>query len=549
MSHLALYRQFRPRTFDEMIGQAHVTTTLKNQIKTGNIGHAYLFCGSRGTGKTTAAKVFARAINCHSSSADGNPCLSCSSCNDQGIDIIELDAASNNGVDYIRDIKEKASFSPINGKYKIYIVDEVHMLSVNAFNAFLKILEEPPSFAIFILCTTEPQKIPQTILSRCMRFDFRLVGLSDLSQLLFGILEKIGKKATPQAVTAICTAGDGSVRDTLSIADRCLAFAENKVLEYEDVMNILGATDNSSVENLSVAILSGDLQKILITTQLLTEAGKSVTSLARDVTTVFRNILVCQTVPTAKQLLSLPDDRFDKLENYADTFSVKKVIYALNTFAKTETDLHYALNPKVFFETMALRVATSTGEVDVDGLEARIARLEKKLEEFASNPPVATIAPQTTVVMPPQEIVKPQEKAVRPVEKQQEPAKRAYENGVQSTSSSKSINIQTGLEIWGKIMTILRAHGDEFLLAICENVEKVFVEANSTFVVCAKSGSFAILNKSDNFANIQSILADFTQLRFEVRLFEESDTWDQSLQQLKGLAGGAPLFVDGKKVN
>lgn len=554
MSHLALYRQFRPRTFDEMVGQTHITTTLKNQIKTGNIGHAYLFCGSRGTGKTTAARVFARAVNCEHS-IDGNPCMKCKSCIDQGVDIIELDAASNNGVDYIRDIKEKASFSPINGRYKIYIVDEVHMLSVNAFNAFLKILEEPPSFAIFVLCTTEPQKIPQTILSRCMRFDFRLVGMSDLTQLLSGILKQVNKTASEQAINAICTAGDGSFRDTLSIADRCLAFVEDKPLEYDDVMNILGSTDTSSVDELVVAILSGDISKILITMQTITEAGKNVMALARDITVLLRNILVCQTVPSTKQLLALPDYRYEKLKNISESFSSKKVLFALSTFAKMENDLHFALNPKVFLETIALRVATNSGEVDTDALEARISRLEKKIEDLIKNTSVAVSSNQPVLYSEKpdlqQELKSSSLDKLSQNNKEEKllPKEKVSISKPISGKTSKSMNIQLGMEIWGRILTVLRAQCDEFLVTICENVEKVFIEGEFTLVIQAKSGTFAILNKSDNFAKIQSILSGFSTLHLEVRPFEEKDTWDQSLQQFKSLAGEVPLFVDGKKIN
>lgn len=538
MSHLALYRQFRPVTFDEIVGQSHITTTLKNQIKTGQISHAYLFCGSRGTGKTTAAKVFARAINCPDL-INGNPCLKCKNCMDQtGIDIIELDAASNNGVDYIRDIKEKASFSPINGKYKIYIVDEVHMLSVNAFNAFLKILEEPPSYAVFVLCTTEPQKIPQTILSRCMRFDFRLIGLNDLTSLLSNILKKIGKNATPQAITAICTAGDGSVRDTLSIADRCLSFAQGKTLEYDDVMNILGATDNTSVEKLANGILSGNITDILLLVQSLTDAGKNVVSLARDLSAVFRNILVCKTVPTARQLLVLPDYRFDNLQKIANETSVKKIIYALNTFAKAENDLRFALNPKVFLETIALRVAISTGEVDVDGLEARLTRLERKVEELLKNPiDFSYVAPDTS----------PEGIRAQVPQSKSEQQQNLRTNNV--PLKSQSANIQSGMETWGKLLTALRSRGDDFLFPICESVDKVFVEENTSLVVMAKSGTFAILSKSDNFNNIQSLLSEFCPLRLSIRMYEDKDTWEQSVQQFKNLAGDVPLFIDGKKIN
>ena len=227
MNYVALYRKYRPEIFDDVIGQDHIVNTLRNQILRDKVSHAYLFTGTRGTGKTTTAKIFARAVNCpEAKKHNGNPCGECAVCSDRGsanLDIIEMDAASNNGVDYARDIREKVQYPPVNGKYKVYIIDEVHMLSVGAFNALLKTLEEPPSHAMFILCTTEVHKIPATILSRCMRFDFRLVPTPVLAEHIAKIYDKEGKKYDKEAVSAIAQAGEGSVRDSVSIADRCLS--------------------------------------------------------------------------------------------------------------------------------------------------------------------------------------------------------------------------------------------------------------------------------------------------------------------------------------
>ncbi len=380
MGYIALYRKYRPQTFDDVIGQDHIITTLRNQILNDKISHAYLFTGTRGTGKTSTAKILARAVNCpHAKEHNGNACGVCPTClalADVNMDIIEMDAASNNGVEYARDIREKVQFPPVNGKYKVYIIDEVHMLSVGAFNALLKTLEEPPQHAMFILCTTEVHKLPATILSRCMRFDFKLVPLQTLTDHVASIYEKEGKPYTKDAIVAIATAGEGSVRDTVSIADRCFSATVGK-LTYENVMSVLGVSSRSGVISLGKAILSNDTGEILTEISRLVSEGKDVARLSKDLSVYFRDLLVVKTCRNAREMLALPEDQLHDMQYFCAEVSDKKLLYAIDTLVGLDGAIRYALSPQMLLEATALRIASSTGLVDVDGLDRRITRLEQ----------------------------------------------------------------------------------------------------------------------------------------------------------------------------
>lgn len=387
MEYIALYRKYRPQVFEDVIGQDHIINTLRNQILHNKVSHAYLFTGTRGTGKTSTAKIFARAVNCiDAKEHNGSPCGVCSVCKEQGaanLDIIEMDAASNNGVDYARDIREKVQYPPVNGKYKVYIIDEVHMLSVGAFNALLKTLEEPPAHAIFILCTTEVHKIPTTILSRCMRFDFRLVPTPVLTELISKIYDKEGKKYEKEAAAAIAQAGEGSVRDCVSIADRCLSVTDGK-LTYNDVLQVLGISSKTAVSSLASAILNNNTADILTETDKIVSAGKDVARLSRDLSLFFRDTLTVKLCANAREMLSLPADVYASLEQSAQSVSVKKLLYAIDMLVNIENGLKYALSPLMLFEATALKIACSTGEVDVDGIEKRLTRLEQLPQNISS---------------------------------------------------------------------------------------------------------------------------------------------------------------------
>ncbi len=382
MAHLALYRTFRPRTLDDVVRQEHIVKVLKNQIESGRVGHAYLFCGPRGTGKTSVAKIFAQAINCEHP-IGGSPCGKCAVCQalsrPENLDINEIDAASNNGVDEMRDLREKVQYPPVAGKYKVYIVDEVHMLSMQAFNALLKTLEEPPHHAVFILATTEAHKIPPTILSRCMRFDFKLIPQADLEERLRHVFDSIGKKYEAEAIAAIARAGAGSVRDMLSIADTCAAYTEGK-LTYADVMEVLGGADFDSICSLCGAMLQGDTGSALEVAERFLAAGKSVGMLTSDVLQFLNECAIAKSCRGAKELLSMPEGDFTALTAVAKSAAPYTLLRATEIFAKAESELKYSTLPRVIFEAALLKASMPQTETDTEALLSRIEMLENAVK-------------------------------------------------------------------------------------------------------------------------------------------------------------------------
>ncbi len=383
MSYLAIYRRFRPSTFDKMVGQEHVVRTLVNQINSDRIGHAYLFCGARGTGKTSAAKIFARAINCLHP-VNGSPCGECEVCkallDPANLDILEIDAASNNKVENIREIRDKVQYPPVSARYKVYIIDEVHMLTTEAFNALLKTLEEPPKHAVFVLATTEPHKLAATILSRCMRFDFRLVPDKTIAALISQIYDELGKKYDDEAILAIARAGEGSVRDALSVADLCVSYTNEK-LTYNDVIAVLGASDSRVTARLVENIFKGESGKVLEAIDELVDLGKGVGVLNKDVSAHLRDVMVAKTCKNAREILSLPESEFALIEKNAELADVHRILRATEIFAGVENDLKYSTHPRVVFEAAAMRASMPEQDYNIDALLARIAKLEKAVAE------------------------------------------------------------------------------------------------------------------------------------------------------------------------
>jgi len=403
--HTALYRKKRPKTFKDLVGQPHVVQALKNQLETGQLSHAYLFCGTRGTGKTSAAKIFARAVNCMSP-VEGGPCNICEMCQsileDRLMDVVEIDAASNNSVDNIRDLREEVRYPPTLSKYKVYIVDEVHMLSTSAFNAFLKTLEEPPSHVIFILATTDPQKIPPTILSRCQRYDFKRISAVDMIETMKRHLQAEDATYEDAALERIAYHSDGAMRNALSLLDQCLTIEGGTMLTLENVLKLLGAVDRQALFAFADALAAYDSAKILEIISENMQEGRDVAQLANDLVRHFRDVLVAGQGAS----LDYSAEIADKLKEQSTRLPAEKLIEYIHAFSETLRELRFAPHMRTALEVCALKLCSpvmlaESGAVsqaysgELEGLLTRIAKLERQVSDMANNAPPVVGLPGT----------------------------------------------------------------------------------------------------------------------------------------------------------
>ena len=384
MSYTALYRKFRPTTFEEVKGQDAIVTTLKNQIMMDRIGHAYLFCGTRGTGKTSVAKIFAKAVNCEHP-VDGNPCNECRTCRAIGagssMNVIEIDAASNNGVDNIREIRDEVAYSPAEGRYKVYIIDEVHMLSIGAFNALLKTLEEPPSYVIFILATTEAHKIPVTILSRCQRYDFKRISQTEIAGRLRELLAREQVEAEEKAIRYIARKADGGMRDALSLADQCISFYLGQTLTYEKVLEVLGAVDTEVFSRLLRRVLENDVAAVFAQVEDLIMQGRDLTQLVNDFTWYLRNLMLLKASEEMEDSLDMSAENLAALKEEAAMIREDTLMRFIRIFSELANQMRYAVNKRVLLEVALIKLCRPQMERDELSMGERVRRLEKMLEE------------------------------------------------------------------------------------------------------------------------------------------------------------------------
>ena len=376
MAYQALYRKYRPQTFSDVVGQEHITETLKNELSEGKTVHAYLFTGTRGTGKTSCAKILANAVNCLNSQ-NGDPCLECDAClsalNGENTDIVEIDAASNNGVDNIRELREIISFAPANSKYRVYIIDEVHMLSLGAFNALLKTLEEPPKHVVFILATTEVHKLPATILSRCQRFDFRRIDSEKICERLQFVAKNEELNLTDEAATLIAAAADGGMRDALSILDLCASSSKN--IDEKIVENVCAMAGDEYLLELCDAIKEKDTQKALLMIDKLHNSSVDMLRLLSEMISHYRDLMIIKTVRSGKRPIVCSASRMASLEKQAEKFDIKEIVYTLNVL-QSATALMKTGDRRCEMEMTVLKLCNPELSVDLASLERRISALE-----------------------------------------------------------------------------------------------------------------------------------------------------------------------------
>ena len=506
--HKALYRVYRPKNFSDVIGQEHIVRTLKNQIENNNVGHAYLFCGTRGTGKTSTAKIFSRAVNCTNLHND-EPCNECENCReileDKTMDVVEIDAASNNSVDDIRELRENVKYSPAKAKYKVYIIDEVHMLSQGAFNALLKTLEEPPSYVIFILATTEPHKIPATILSRCQRFDFKRVTVKDISSRMRYICEKEGIEADEKALNLIARNSQGALRDALSILDQCISFEGNKI-SYNDVIELLGSVNIEQLFDLAESIIKEDTRKSL---QILNDFiiwGKDVRNLVNDLIDHFRNLMVCKISNDLDEIISLPEETIDLLKQQAETIDTNNLLRILNILSEAQDGMKISSNPRVLMEVTMMKIAQPMFDESKEALIKRIENLEQKIE--SGNIKVNHISTNQTV----DNFNENNQQNNNTVEKQED-ENIEYEN-------LKGDDIKLVEKSWKKILQKMKEDKNQVIRALLQDVDSFNISEDTLYIIFTDNYSFAKsrLDSPVTIQYVEKVIREVLNRSFSVKI-------------------------------
>lgn len=506
MSYTALYRKWRPTSFEEVRGQDHIVKTLKNQINSGRIGHAYLFCGTRGTGKTSIAKIFARAVNCEHP-VDGSPCGECSMCRQiaegASLNVVEIDAASNNGVENIRDIREQVQYPPTDGRYRVYIIDEVHMLSIGAFNALLKTLEEPPSYVIFILATTEVHKIPITILSRCQRYDFKRISIDTIAGRLAELTQAEQIDVDDRALRYVARAADGSMRDALSLLDQCVAFHFGEKLTYDNVLEVLGAVDNRVFSKLFQAVLASDTKACIREIEEMIIQGRDLSQLVNDFVWYMRNLLIAKTTDEPGNMLDMSEENLAVLKEEAAGVDTETLMRYIRIFSELSGQLRYASQKRILVEIAFIKLTTPSMEQNLDSILQRITLLEQKMQEMPDNlQKLASLAPaagqaassKTAVVETPPE---PKKVSLPPAQ---------YED------------LMLMRKEWGRIASLSQLVG-----SIRLSLPKTSVEPageGCLCIVCTDENTFGIINREPELKNLQEVVQEKYKktLQFKVRL-------------------------------
>jgi len=533
MAYQALYRKWRPMKFDDVIGQQHITETIRNEINGGTLAHAYLFTGTRGTGKTTTAKILSRAVNCVSP-IDGNPCNECEVCKailgEVCLDVQEIDAASNTGVDNIRDIISQVNYVATTGRYKVFIIDEVHMLSKGAFNALLKTLEEPPAHVIFILATTEIQQIPATILSRCQRFDFKTISISDIVSNIKHILSSEGISATDDAVEYVAYLGDGSMRDSLSILDQCLAFSGDE-LTLAKVTDVVGAVDDKILYDFAGDVASGDTASALRRFNECVVSGKNFDNIAKGLLSVFREIIMYK---INRDNFSASKIKKQYLESCADKFDVPFLVNCINILTDCIVSFKTFSSQRVLCECALIRLTTPSMNDDYDSLNARVSTLENKLSAISQG---GFSAPVQDKTLPSIDDIPLPEPPV-PADDILEYIPPAYQNDL--PSQQKGSDASEAASKWNDITSALAANGKITLCALLYGV-KVKAVDNILYICVSNPDNRHTLSEKTNLDAINAAIASVIGGEVTVRIssddIADSGSGDDDLFRSLGAMG------------
>ena len=488
MAYQALYRKYRPSTFSDVVGQEHITETLKNELLEGKTVHAYLFTGTRGTGKTSCAKILARAINC-TNLKDGNPCLECEACrlfeNDENTDIVEIDAASNNGVDNIRELRDLIGFAPANSKYRVFIIDEVHMLSIGAFNALLKTLEEPPAHVVFILATTEVHKLPATILSRCQRFDFRRIDSEKICERIQHIASKEGLTVTDGAATLIASAADGGMRDALSILDLCASGSKN--IDEAVVESVCAMAGNEYLLELSECIKKQDTEKALLLLDKLHNSSVDMMRLLTELTSHYRDLMIVKTVKSGKRPIVCSATRMQALENQAQSYTLKEIMYCLQALQSSFASMQNG-NRRTEMEMAVIRLCSPSLTADAESLDRRLTLLENTINSIVNS---------KTTIEPPKLIdTKQQEETVDNEDDEIPPPVDEYAPAAPNVEESQKFDAGiTEVENWNEIIRILRTESP--LIAGVLNDSKAYIKGDFLLIDAPNSQFRSLINSSN----------------------------------------------------
>nr|WP_276020122.1 DNA polymerase III subunit gamma/tau [Acetivibrio straminisolvens] len=521
---MALYRKWRPMVFEDVVEQEHVVKTLRNSICSGRIAHAYLFCGTRGTGKTTMAKIFSRAVNCVDSK-NGDPCNQCEVCqgilNGSLLDVIEIDAASNNSVDDIRDIRDEVIYTPSKARYKVYIIDEVHMLSTGAFNALLKTLEEPPAHVIFILATTEPHKLPATILSRCQRFDFRRIPVDSIVKRIEYIAKESGVEIQREASKLIAKLSDGALRDAISILDQCISLG-NKELTYEDVLSVVGLVTDTFIGEVVDAVKNREIQRVLKAVDELVMEGKNIGQFVSELVMYYRNLMICSSVSNPEEIIDAPMDSIQKMKEQCNGLERFEIVAVIKELSLLEAALKSTTHPRVLLETTLIKLCENRMDLGDAGVLERIQSLEKNVNDIMEK---GIAVPKNGSGSSTGSL-----KDSGNADSGKENLESEDDKRIEKKNIAKNVK---GIEIWPKVLDELKSRGRMVIYSHLLDAKLIELGSNRVGIVFKNTIGKMFVEKSENLEVVEECLCEFLGKKVRVKCLGEEDIVDTEKKEEK----------------